>query len=232
LIFAIRPVASDISFTDERSAAFYDGEWFAKRPPPASLYSNQDGALRLQRGGDLATSNHKFTKGQLPLLSGKNGFYIEVTYRIDNAASSNWPAVWLMPAEHDALKRDHVDDTPPGFEQWMEVDIDEGGFGPGLTGTVHAWSGIWPNYRQLQNPNNICKEPLNRTEWHTYGVSFSPEKREVSWWLDGYKQITAGAPFVPDIATQHHYYLLVSANSHEGVADYGMTISQVRAFGP
>jgi hypothetical protein len=42
----------------------------------------------------------------------------------------------------------------PGFERWMELDVDEGGFGPGLLGTVHSWSGIAPNYTNISGPNN------------------------------------------------------------------------------
>lgn len=46
----------------------------------------------------------------------------------------------------------------------MELDVDEGGFGPGLTGTVHSSEGVWPKYKHLQNPNNVRKEPLDRSK--------------------------------------------------------------------
>lgn len=149
--------------------------------------------------------------------------------RISGNDPDNWPAVWLMPVQHNGIA-DQYPGNPPGFEQWMELDVNEGGFGPGLTGTVHSWSGIWPNNTSLTNSNNVDSTPLDATQVHTFGASYNPTTQTVAWWVDGVEQMTAGAPDVPAIAAQQDFYLLLTAASHGDNDPYTMYVSGVRAF--
>jgi len=142
-----------------------------------------------------------------------------------------------MPMEHNALQQDCYPGDPPHFERWMEFDVDEGGdvrgFGPGLTGTVISWTGIWPNYTMTPNyTNRVDPIPLNPTRKHTFGGSYDPIHQQTSWWVDGVQQMGAGSPDVPAIAMQQHFYLILSAATHGQALPYSMYVSGVRAYVP
>lgn len=143
--------------------------------------------------------------GKLPLLPGTNGFYVEFDVRLSDNDPDHFPAVWLMPAEHNGAQLDHYAGDAAGFERWMELDIDEGGFGPGLTGTVHNWTGVYPDYQHVQNPSNVSSVAIDRSQKHTFGAGFDPVKQTVTWWLDGVRQMAAGPPHVPAIAARQHF---------------------------
>jgi hypothetical protein len=166
------------------------------------------------------------------VLSGSNGFYVEFDVRLSDTNQDHWPAVWLMPVEHNAQEQDCYPGDPPGFERWMEFDVDEGGWGPGLLGTVHSWSGIWPNYTSLSNPNNTSRIALDRSQKHTFGGSYDPAHRRVAWWVDGDYQMYAAAPYVPTVAAKQHFYLILSAQTHGKNIPYSMFVSGVRAYVP
>jgi len=189
--------------------------------------------LALSLGGDLVSAPRDLkTPGLLPALPGDTGFYVEFDVRLSDNDPDHWPAVWLMPFEHNGRQEDHYSGDPKGFERFMELDVDEGGFGPGLTGTVHSSEGIWPKYKHVQNPNNVRKEPIDRSVTHTFGASYDPRTQTATWWLDGVRQMSATAPYVPEIAAQQRFYLIVSAQSHSQQKDYRMFLSRVRAFVP
>ena len=194
-------------------------------------------------GGDLVSTAPGDMKGDglLPLLPGADGFYVEFDVKLTSNDQDHWPAVWLMPIEHNGRQEDSPaggQRSEPGdpmkFERWMELDVDEGGFGPGLTGTVHNWTGVYPKYLSTQNRNNVVNATLDRTVYHTYGASYDPKTETVAWWLDGVKLIET-AEDVPTIAARQKFYLIVSCQSHLGVDkgdDYLMFVRRVRAYVP
>ena len=226
-----RPTAADIAPGDSGRFAWFSGQWWSK-PVPLKHYATKDGVLAISPGGDLVSAPRDFTRGKLPLLPGADGFYVEFDVRLSGNDPDHFPAVWLMPAEHNAKMEDQYGGDPAGYQRWMEFDIDEGGFGPGLTGTVHAHEGIWPKTSQVQNPNNVSPVPLDRTKTHTFGGSYDPRKQSVTWWVNGVKQMSAGAPYVPAVAAKQNFYLILSAQTHGKNVPYTMFVSGVRAWVP
>ena len=81
---------------------------FTDAAPSLDHYRTQNGVLGLRMDGDLVSTPRDFSAGRLPLLSGLDGFYVEFDIRLSVNDPDHWPAVWLMPAEHDG-KRDHYD---------------------------------------------------------------------------------------------------------------------------
>jgi hypothetical protein len=228
-----QPKASDIANDRSGPYKWFRGSWYSKNPPAANRFETRGGAMVVLLGGVLVSAPHDFSPGQLPLLPGANGFYVEVEARLSDNDPDHWPAIFLMPAEHNGKTQDHYPGDPPGFERWMELDIDEGGFGPGLMGAVHSWTGIYPKYRDIFNRgNNISRLPLDRTQWHTFGVSFDPSRQKVIWFVDGTEQMSAGAPYVPSVAAMQNFYLILGAGSHGANKPYSMFVRAVRAFIP
>jgi len=165
------PTAADIALGDEGNYKWFSGQWWGKSPS-LDCYSTQDGVLELTLGGDLVSTPRDFSAGKLPLLPGADGFYVEFDVRLSDNDPDHFPAVWLMPAEHNGKQEDQYVGDPAGFERWMELDIDEGGFGPGLTGSVHSHYGIYSEgYQQIQNHNNVSRVAIDRTKKHTFGAS-------------------------------------------------------------
>lgn len=225
-----RPAAADIAPERTGDYKWFSGQWYNSHPPTLDHYSTTDDAeLALTLGGDLVSAPRDFSPSKLPLLPGEDGFYVEFEVRLSDDDPDHWPAVWLMPAEHDG-KHDCYEGDPPGFERFMEFDIDEGGFGPGLTGTVHSTWGIWPHFEHIQSKNNVSKIPLVRSEKHVFGGSYDPRTQTCTWWVDGVKQMSAGAPYVPEIAAKQHFYLILSNQSHGEKIPYTMYVSGVRAY--
>ncbi len=238
------PTAIDIAPNGTRTGKYkwFSGQWYAT-PPSNSKYTTVDGVLALFLGGDLVSTAPGDMKGDglLPLLSGRYGFYVEFEVKLSSNDPDHWPAVWLMPIEHNSRQEDSPaggqrgdPGDPMKLERWMELDIDEGGFGPGLTGTVHNWTGVYPHYRNTQNGNNVVNATLNRTVYHIYGASYDPHTQTVAWWLDGKKLIETRKD-VPTIAAHQNFYLIISCQSHLGVDtgdDYLMFVKAVRAFVP
>lgn len=224
------PKLADVDFTglaDGRK--YYSGLWFIK-PRPSSLYEQADDGVILKKGGVLATVKMNSYPGYYPLLSGSRPFYIEAQASTSSNDPDNFPAVWLMPIEHNLRLEDVYPPDPKGFERWLELDIDEGGFGPGGHNTAISWSGKWPNYQKLQNPNATSKIPLDRTQPNVFGVSYDPATLTVRWWLNGQQVLEAGPPYVPEIARRQNFYLIVSAQSHRNISDYQMKFMGVRAY--
>jgi hypothetical protein len=225
-----KPVAGDIGKGDSGDFKWFSGQWWAKRTS-MDHYATREGVLGLSLGGDLVSAPRDFTAGKLPLLSGAGGFYVEFDVRLSDNDADHFPAVWLMPAEHSAKMLDQYKGDAAGYQRWMELDVDEGGFGPGMTGTVHSHEGIYPDFKQIQNPNNVAPGTLDRTKVHTFGASFEPGTLTVTWWLDGVKQMSAGPPYVPAVAVKQHFYLILSAQTHGKNKPYWMYVSGVRAWG-
>jgi hypothetical protein len=223
------PTAADVAPGRKGDHKWFSGQWYAKETPSLDHYATRSGLLCLNLGGDLASMPLDFSAGRLPLLSGADGFYVEFDVRLSDNDPDHWPAVWLMPAEHDG-KRDHYAGDPAGFERFMELDVDEGGFGPGLTGTVHSTEGLYPAWKHVQNPNNVSAVAIDRSQKHTFGASYDPARQKATWWLDGKPQMSAGSPYVPAVAARQHFYLLLSAQSQGAKKPYFMFVSGVRAY--
>jgi len=208
---------------------FYSGQWYYKAPSD-DHYTSVDGALAVKLGGDISSVRHDLSPGLIPTLSGSDGFYVSFTVRLSDNDPDHWPALWMMPVEHDGARSDRYGDLPPELERWMELDIDEGGFGPGLTGTVHDWSGTPPhNHRNSQNRNNVSRDRVDRASVHEFAASVDAQKGEVKWWLDGKEKMAAPCP---RIGARQHFYLIVSAKSHGRNKDYSLILYRVRAFVP
>lgn len=225
------PSAADIAPGNRGSYKWFSGQWYAQKAPSLDHYATRNGLLALALDGDLVSTPRDFSPGRLPLLSGADGFYVEFDVRLSDNDRDHWPAVWLMPAEHDG-KRDHYGADPRGFERFMELDVDEGGFGPGLTGTVHSTAGVYPNWKHIQNPNNVSPVAIDRSGKHSFGASYDPARQKAAWWVDGKLQMNAAEPYVPAVAARQHFYLILSSQSHGANKPYFMFVSGVRAYAP
>lgn len=226
------PKLDDVDFTGRADGyRYYAGVYTAPdKPRDRRLYEQAEDGVVMQRGGVLTTVKTTAHPGRFPLLSGARPFYIEAQVALSSNEKDNFPAIWLMPIEHNLRMEDVYPPDPKGFERWFELDIDEGGFGPGGHHTAISWSGIWPHYKKIQNPNPTSKTPLDRTRPNVFGVSYSPDTLTVRWWLNGRQVLEAAHPYVPEIARRQNFYLILSAQSHKNISDYQMKVLGVRAF--
>jgi hypothetical protein len=216
---------------------------------PATNYTDTGGILTLLQKGDgksptIVGAPHDFNGGVFPGLPGDRGFYVEFEVRLSANDPDHWPAVWLMPQEHNGGNGQPLQDVypgdPPGYERWMELDVDEGGFRPGPMGSVISWWGTWtPGYDKItcnswSSPRSSTA--LDRTEWHTFGASYDPHNSRVTWWLDGVKYFTADnsvlAGCVPAVAKLQNFYPIIGAQTHGAKKPYSMYVRRVRAFVP
>jgi hypothetical protein len=228
------PSVADIAPGPAGKFKWFMGLWYHTQVSLRN-YKMVDGVLAIHPRGVLVSAPHDFSNtGLLPTLAGKDGFYAEFDVRLSDDDPDHWPAVWLMPVEHNGKNGDHYEGDPEGYIRYMELDVDEGSFGPGMTATVHNWAGSFRRLeRHIQNPNNFLPTPLDRTRRHTFGASYDPTRTTVSWWLDGVKQISATLPYVPRIAAKQHFYLIMNANYQKKKSlDYTMFVSGVRAYVP
>ena len=229
-----KPVPADIANSDNGDFKWFSGQWYFDKRPSSDLYKLQDGVLAISQGGDLISVPRDFSKGRLPALPGANGFYVEFEVQLSDNDPDHFPAVWLMPVEHNRKKDDQYSGDPAGFERFLEIDVMEkmAYKGPGLIGTIHNWSGIYPHYKDLENPNNVSKLPIDFSKKHIFGASYDPKGKEVTWWVDGVRQMSIAAPYIPDIAEKQLFHLIISAQSHGKKVPYTMLISGVRAYVP
>ena len=224
------PKLADVDFTGRAEIRkYYNGLYFTQ-PRARSLYEQASDGLILKRGGVVATVKMTSHPGLFPLLSGARPFYIEAQAATSSNHPDNFPAIWLMPIEHNLRLEDVYPPDPKRFERWFELDIDEGGFGPGSHHTAISWSGIHPNYKKVQNPNPTSRVPLDRTQPNVFGVSYDPATLTVRWWVNGQQMLEAGPPAVPAIARRQNFYLIVSAQSHKNISDYHLKFMGVRAY--
>jgi hypothetical protein len=235
-----KPTSEDISPDRGTTAAkWFSGQWYSKMVP-LDYYSTTNGVLCIEaRGpgessGDLVSCPRKWDdvkNAKLPFLPGKDGFYVEFEVSLSDNNPDHFAALWLMPIEKILGKMPIYEGDPEGMERWMELDVDEAGFGPGLTGTVHNWWGFkYPNYHHLQNPNNVRREKLDRTARNIFGASYDPKTRTVIWWLNGKMQMSATTPYVPSIAEKQNFYLIMGAQRRSKKVPYKMYVHAVRAF--
>jgi hypothetical protein len=233
LLIDEHPVVGDISNKQSGHSKWFRNPFYTFNPPKDGDFEmTPDGVLQIGPRVSIVSTPRDFSKGALPVLSGAKGFYIEFEVRLSDNNPDHWPAVWTLPVEHNLRQEDHYRGDPPKFERWLELDVDEGSFGPGSTTTAISWQGIYPHYHKTQNGNNVSKTPLDRTQWHTFGASYDPIKSQVTWWLDGEKTVTATTPDVPAIAAKQHFYLIVSNQERRMRIPYLMYLRAVRAYVP
>lgn len=247
------PSVADIAPTDDGQYKWFKGTVWSSTVPSISNFTDTNGQLTLVYSG---TSGFSLTgtprlfenEGILPTLSGSKGFYVEFDVRLSNNHADHWPAVWMMPVEHNGGNGEPLGDVyapdPAGYERWMELDVDEGGFRPGPMGSVISWQGNWSQggfQSVIKNSwsSTMSSTSLDRTQVHTFGASFDPVHMRVSWWLDGVKYFTAentvdgnGNPVicVPEVAKLQHFYPIISAQTHGQNVPYDMIVSGVRAY--
>jgi hypothetical protein len=228
--FALCPHKHDIGFAGDPAKALFNGVWYQRTPPSPDLYADTPDGLAVSLGGWLASVSRPMKPGRLPLLAGSEPFFVEVEVSLSDNDRDHWPAIWMLPVEHDARQDDRLPGDPPRFERWLEIDIDEGGFANGAKGAILAWEGVWPKYRRWQPPPILDNEALDRTRPNKFAVLFQPDKREFSFWLNDRRPTLVHDETTPDVMSRHHYYLILCAQSHGEQTPYSMVVRSIRAY--
>jgi hypothetical protein len=171
----------------------------------------------------------------LPLLLGSKGFYVEFAVKLSDNDSDHFPAVWVMPQEHNVSQSDRQAGDPPHYERWLELDVNEGGLGTNLggayRGAVIDWWSIYPHYERKVF-NNIDRDPIDMTVEHIFGASYDPAGQQVTWWLDGVKMGSQSTASFPAVVNSYHYYLIMNAASRGARVPYQMQVRYLAAWTP
>jgi hypothetical protein len=232
VVYDLCPSVSDISTDGEPGTAkLYRGVWWSNDVPDKSVYSNNpDGSLAIPLAAGLTSIPRKMIPGSLPLLTGDREFFVEFEASLSDDDPDHFPAVWLMPIEHNQRQEDHYPPDEHGFERWLEIDVDEGGFSPGPKGTAISWTGVWPNYKKVQSNPDLHNKKIDRTRRHRFGAGFNPQNLTISFWYDDKLQYTASGESVAKIATKQHFYVIMNADTHGRNLPYTLNVYRVRAF--
>ena len=247
-LFDETPKKSEISPEKKRCGKYkwYSGLWYTKMQPMA-LYADDADALVLTAQGKDEGGGHGMLSSapadwknigdaQLPFLDGGKGFYVEWEVSLSDNDPDHYLQLWLMPVNKINGSMPHYEGDPVGdgwkMERWMELDVEESGFGTGLLGTVHnQWGFGHPNYCHVYNGNHIVRNrPLDRTRRIRYGASYDPVTLTVRWYVDDEELIKAEYPNVPTIAREQKYYLIMGAVQHKKKVPYKMYVHRVRAY--
>jgi hypothetical protein len=229
LAFCLEPTTADISCTSTPTTRLYSGSWY-DTPPDSSHYSMESGLLAISLNGGVMTQRQDSKQGSLPYLLAGNGFYAEFAVRLSDNDPDHWPALWLMPEEHNLAQSDHLSSDPAGYERWMEIDCDEGGFYSGSLNTLIDWQGIYPKYANTVW-NDYGKLPaLDRTTEHIFGVSYDPVGQVVQFWLDGVATYSHSTSTINDVINTYHYFLLIDAQTHGANLPYEMIVRYLSAW--
>ncbi|HEY9249807.1 MAG TPA: hypothetical protein VIO38_11770 [Rariglobus sp.] len=251
-----RPKLADLAPGKTGNYKWFRGATWTATQPPASNFTETNGVLTLLQKADGTTNSlvgapHDFAGGVFPRLLGSEGFYVEFDVSLSTNDTDHWPAVWLMPAEHnlslDDVYPDLYPSDPSNYERWMELDVDEGGFRPGMLGSVISWQGQWNQnggYTAVTSNSWVAGgQTLDRTQRHTFGASYDPVHQRVTWWLDGVKFYTADntvtANCISPVAELQSFYPILGAQAHgpwktppTPAVPYSMYIHAVRAYIP
>jgi hypothetical protein len=232
-VIYLTPTTDDISY-DDTLKNLYSGDWYDAVKPP-STYFMTHGILTLNLDGVLTTESRKSQPGALPLLAGSKGFYVEFAVKLSDNDNDHFPAVWVMPQEHNAAQSDHQTGDPPRYERWLELDVNEGGLGTNFSGTYRGavidWWGIYPHYER-QVFNNIDRNPIDLTVEHVFGASYDPVGQRAAWWLDGVKMGSQSTASFPAVVNGYHYYLIMNAASRGARIPYQMQVRYLAAWTP
>jgi len=236
-MFHIVPTVAMVSTTDTNStSALYPGlesSSVATNLQDLKFLSMVNGVFTINYTGALATSwvsseTHQSTQGTIPLLPGSSGFYIEAGIRLSSSDPDNYPAFYLMPAEHNGTQSDHIATSPKGYENWLEVDVLEEEAGTAQSNLIN-YQGIYPNYTRVMNYWR-APTPFNWTVEHIYGMSFDPIAREVQFYLDGKPTLKASMATAPTIVDTYKYYFILGVRNHGLKKPYQMYVSYVAAY--
>lgn len=232
--FDFCPSVSDISATGNAGTGkLYSGVWWESTVLEKSEYKNNpDGSLSIPNGGGLQSVPRTMVPGELPLLAGGRGFFVEFEVSLSDDNQDHFPAVWLMPIEHNQRQEDVYPPDPPGFERWLEIDVDEGGFTPGPMATAIGWSGIWPDYQRQRSNPDLHNKKMDRSQIHRFGAGFDPKTLTITYWHNDQIQYVASGESVPAIARRQHFYIIMNATTHHRHLPYTMNVYRVRAFVP
>ena len=230
-LFCVMPSMSDISVSDGTVSKLYSGNWYANAPTPLSKYSMNGSTLVIDSGGGVMTETRASGPGALPLLLASAGFYVEFSESLSDNDPDHFPAVWMMPQEHNLKHADHLDSDPPGYERWMELDIDEGGYNAGHHGAMINWYGKYPNYQHDTRGNDPSSTfGMDRTKAHVFGLSYDPKGKQVTWWVDGQNTGSQSTADVPAIVNTHHYFLIMGGQNHGANKPYKMYLHYFSAW--
>jgi hypothetical protein len=237
-MFHIVPTVAMVSTTDTNStSALYPGEEFASvaaNLEELKYLSMVNGVFTFNYTGAAATAwisseTHQATQGTIPLLLGSKGFYIEAGIRLSSSDPDHYPSFFLMPAEHNTHKSDHIATSPSGYENWVELDALEEEDGGLAQHDFINYQGIYPNYTRTVN---FWRSPhgFDWTEEHVFGLSFDPVARVVQFYLDGKPTLKASMVASPTIVDAYHYYFILGARSHGLNKPYQMYVNYVAAY--
>lgn len=224
------PSAHDVVDGYKPNGKLFRGVWFLALPKSDQIF-DIDGSLAMSLGGGVATLSRSFEVGSIPLLSGDKGFYVEFEVTLSDNDKDHWPAVWLMPVQHNYRKDDSYPEDMPNYQRWLEIDVDEGGFSPGMHGTAICWQGVWPNYKKSQNRHPKVVTELDRTKSHVFGVGYDPKQEKFTWWLDDELQMEASVSCIQSVAKRQNFFIIMNAQSHSLNKPYVMLVTSIRAFG-
>lgn len=237
--FNFTPQISDITFTNDPAFKFAAGLYYQTRPAWANpaLATTVNGMLSLNNigpqpagtssNGNLATQMQTSTAGALGYLVAANGFYCQWRMALSGNDPDHWEALWMLPQE-----------KVNGALNYVEIDLQEGGFAPGMFSTVIQWIGPWPNYTHT-NHSNSTAPPLDKTLFHDYGVSYSPIRRQIVFYCDGVAVFTvdtsqkdAAGNVIDDAIRTYNYYMIAGAQSHKTNVPYSMYLANMQAWIP
>jgi hypothetical protein len=231
-VFYDKPQLSEVSATDtDSTSTWYPGSFsspVSQNLASLELLSTQASELTIALGGGISSETHASKAGALPLLSGANGFYVEFAMRLSSNDSDHFTGLYLLPAEHDLAKDDHLSTDPAGFERWTEIDVSEAGYGSGSLATVINWSGIYPHYTSQVFNSYGHDAALDWTVEHRYGVSYDPATNVLQWYIDDVPTWSISPP--NSVIKDWHYYLVMGAGSHGSHVPYDMYIHYVTAY--
>jgi len=157
-VYTVLPVVADIAFSGNVDSRLYSGFGPFANIPPASAYTTAaNGQLQLiyPAGGPgtaagLVTTQNAVNSQQLagnlgilPYLLAGQGFYFEYAATQSSNNTDIFNACFLEPQEHNTIQLDHKPGDPPGYERWIEFDINESGHGTDHSG---AFRGSYINW--------------------------------------------------------------------------------------
>jgi hypothetical protein len=224
---------AEVSTTDtDATAKWYPGSaanLVSRNLLSLEFLSMQNSELTIAPGGGISSETHASKQGAMPLLSGAQGFYVEIAMHLSSNDSDHFVALFLQTAEHDLARDDHLSTDPAGFERWTEIDLSESGYGSGSLSSVMNWSGIWPHYDPKVINNYGHEAVLDWTKEHRFGVSYDPATDVLQYYIDDVPTFKT-LPAPKSVIKLFHYYLVMEAGSHGSHVPYDMFIRYVTAY--
>jgi hypothetical protein len=241
--FYVEPTAAMVDVNGAAAPApFTAGLWYFGSQ--AAKYFTNDpitGRLSINQLGDgtsqptVSTMLRNSTQGLFPFVDGAAAFYVEACYRSTTNVADNWPSWWLEPVEHDLKQTDCYPDLfpsdPAKYERWWELDIDEGGFSPGMMTSIIEWYGAYgvgAGYQNTKFNNSGKLAALDRTKFHCFGLGWDGVNTFTAY-LDDVLVLThsiAGMIQLP-VMLRQKFQMILGAQTHGAKAPYSMIIEHV-----